>query len=62
MRRLERDMEYTNSGHKIKHKDIQIIQKQSKRERKKKKHRTDEANGKQLTRWNVPTPEYKYLY
>lgn len=36
MRRLERDMEYTNSGHKIKHKNIQIIQKQSKREREKK--------------------------
>lgn len=61
IRRLERDMEYTNSGHKIKHKDIQLIQKQSEKEKEKKKtnHRTDEANGKQLTRWNVQTPEYK---
>ena len=60
IRSLEREMEYTNSGHKIKHKDIQLTQKRSEKERKKKKtHRTDEANGKQLTRWHVPTPEYK---
>lgn len=37
IRRLERDMEYANSGHKIKHKDIQIIQKQSEKEKEKKK-------------------------
>ena len=60
IRSLERDMEYTNSRHKIKHKDIQLTQKQSEKERK--THRTDEANGKQLTRRHVPTPEYKYLY
>lgn len=41
IRRLERDMEYTNSGHKIKHKDIQIIQKQSEKEKEKKKKPQD---------------------
>ena len=44
IRSLEKDMEYTNSGHKIKQKDIQLIQKQAKKKRKRKrKHRTDEV-------------------
>ena len=41
IRSLEREMEYTNSGHKIKHKDIQLTQKQSEKEKKKKKNTQD---------------------
>ena len=41
IRSLEREMEYTNSGHKIKHKDIQLTQKRSEKERKKKKNTQD---------------------
>ena len=42
IRSLEKDMEYTNSRHKIKQKGIQLIKKQAKKE-KEKKHRTDEV-------------------